>query len=140
MSAPNLLSKLKCQYTLTISLSCFAFLISAYESHYVFIYLSMIDQPKKQKEYANLLTSLSVEKLLTEDFVISKDHTKAETYPLSAFREAAERLGKVKKSELEIGRVWPKERFNGKEDSIILAEMIETIDQLLPIYQKLMEV
>ena len=99
---------------------------------YVFIYLSMIDQPKKQKEYANLLTSLSVEKLLTEDFVISKDHTKAETYPLSAFREAAERL--------EIGRVWPKERFNGKEDSIILAEMIETIDQLLPIYQKLMEV
>ena len=106
---------------------------------YVFIYLSMIDQPKKQKEYANLLTSLSVEKLLTEDFVISKDHTKAETYPLSAFREAAERLGKVKKSELEIGRLWPKERFNGKEDSIILAEMIETIDQLLPIYQKLME-
>ena len=79
------------------------------------------------------------QKLLTEDFVISKDHTKAETYPLSAFREAAERLGKVKKSELEIGRLWPKERFNGKEDSIILAEMIETIDQLLPIYQKLME-
>ena len=107
---------------------------------YVFIYLSMIDQTKKQKEYANLLTNLSVEKLLTEDYVISKDHTKAETYPLSAFREAAERLGKVKKSELEIGRVWPKERFNGKEDSIILAEMIETIDQLLPIYQKLMEV
>ena len=32
------------------------------------------------------------QKLLTEDFVISKDHTKAETYPLSAFREAAERL------------------------------------------------
>lgn len=64
---------------------------------YVFIYLSMIDQPKKQKEYANLLTNLSVEKLLTEDYVISKDHTKAETYPLSAFREAAERLGKVKK-------------------------------------------
>ncbi|KST41585.1 DUF1054 family protein [Lactococcus lactis] len=80
------------------------------------------------------------QKLLTEDFVISKDHTKAETYPLSAFREAAERLGKVKKSELKIGRLWPKERFNGKEDSIILAEMIETIDQLLPIYQKLMEV
>lgn len=106
---------------------------------YVFIYLSMIDQPKKQKEYANLLTNLSVEKLLTEDYVISKDHTKAETYPLSAFREAAERLGKVKKSELEIGRLWPKERFNSKEDSIILAEMIETIDQLLPIYQKLME-
>ncbi|MEG2505542.1 MAG: DUF1054 domain-containing protein, partial [Carnobacterium sp.] len=36
--------------------------------------------------------------------------------------------------------LWPKERFHGKEDSIILAEMIETIDQLLPIYQKLMEV
>ncbi|MDM5146085.1 hypothetical protein ICE98_03222 [Lactococcus lactis] len=48
---------------------------------YVFIYLSMIDQPKKQKEYANLLTNLSVEKLLTEDYVISKDHTKAEIFP-----------------------------------------------------------
>merc|ERR1719249_96990 len=94
---------------------------------YVFIYLSMIDQPKKQKEYAELLTNLSVEKMLTEVF------------PLSAFSEAAERLGKVKKSELEIGRLWSKERFNGKDDSIILAEMIETIDQLLPIYQKIME-
>ena len=107
---------------------------------YVFIYLSMIDQPKKQKEYAELLTNLSVEKMLTEDFIISKDHTKAEFFPLSAFSEAAERLGKVKKSELEIGRLWPKERFDGKEDSKILAEMLETIDQLLPIYQKLMEV
>ena len=107
---------------------------------YVFIYLSMIDQPKKQKEYAELLTNLSVEKMLTEDFIISKDHTKAETFPLSAFSEAAERLGKVKKSELEIGRLWSKERFDGKEDSKILAEMLETIDQLLPIYQKLMEV
>lgn len=107
---------------------------------YVFIYLSMIDQPKKQKEYAELLTNLSVEKMLTEDFIISKDHTKAEVFPLSAFSEAAERLGKVKKSELEIGRLWSKERFDGKEDSKILAEMLETIDQLLPIYQKLMEV
>lgn len=107
---------------------------------YVFIYLSMIDQPKKQKEYAKLLTNLSVEKMLTEDFIISKDHTKAEVFPLSAFSEAAERLGKVKKSELEIGRLWSKERFDGKEDSKILAEMLETIDQLLPIYQKLMEV
>ena len=107
---------------------------------YVFIYLSMIDQPKKQKEYAELLTNLSVEKMLTEDFIISKDHTKAEVFPLSAFSEAAERLGKVKKSELEIGRLWPKERFDGKEDSKILAEMLATIDQLLPIYQKLMEV
>ncbi|TKV20341.1 DUF1054 family protein, partial [Citrobacter sp. TBCS-11] len=51
---------------------------------YVFIYLSMIDQPKKQKEYAELLTNLSVEKMLTEDFIISKDHTKAEVFPLSA--------------------------------------------------------
>lgn len=107
---------------------------------YVFIYLSMIDQPKKQKEYAELLTNLPVEKMLTEDFIISKDHTKAEVFPLSAFSEAAERLGKVKKSELEIGRLWSKERFDGKEDSKILAEMLETIDQLLPIYQKLMEV
>ena len=107
---------------------------------YVFIYLSMIDQPKKQKEYAELLTNLSVEKMLTEDFIISKDHTKAEVFPLSAFSEAAEGLGKVKKSELEIGRLWSKERFDGKEDSKILAEMLETIDQLLPIYQKLMEV
>lgn len=77
---------------------------------YVFIYLSMIDQPKSKKEYANLLTSLSVEKLLTEDFVISKDHTKAETYPLSAFREAAERLGKVKNLN------WKLDGFGLKKD------------------------
>ena len=39
------------------------------------------------------------QKLLPEDLVISKDHTTEESYPLSAFGETAERLGKVKKSE-----------------------------------------
>lgn len=50
------------------------------------------------------------QKLLTEDFVISKDHTKAETYPLSAFREAAERLGKVKNLN------WKLDGFGLKKD------------------------
>ena len=62
---------------------------------------------KKQIEFQN-------EK--TEDCVISKDDTISETYTLQQFREAAERLGKVKKSELKIGRLRPKERFNCKED------------------------
>lgn len=38
-----------------------------------------------------------------------------------------------------MGRVWKAERFDGQQDDVILQEMLETIDDLLPIYQKLME-
>ena len=103
---------------------------------YVFLYLSIIDQPKGQVEYAQKLSSaLSLPKV----FVLSKDHTRSEFYESSQLEEFVTRLKNVKKSELEMGRVWKAERFDGQQDDVILQEMLETIDDLLPIYQKLME-
>lgn len=103
---------------------------------YVFVYLSIIDQPKGQGDYAQKLSKL---KALPKDFVLSKDHTKTEVYDISFFPEFVERLKKVKKSELELGRVWKSSRFDGKENQVILKEMLETVDSLLPIYKDLME-
>ncbi|MCL2112872.1 MAG: DUF1054 domain-containing protein [Streptococcaceae bacterium] len=107
---------------------------------YVFVYLSIIDQPKAQKDYADrLLSNLTELEKLPSDFVISKDHTKAEFYDLSVLTETINRLSAVKKSEFEIGRVWSAEKFDGKHDENILTEMLETIRSLLPIYEQLME-
>lgn len=103
---------------------------------YVFLYLSIIDQPKGQVEYAQRLSSAFS---LPKDFVLSKDHTRSEFYESSQLEEFVTRLKNVKKSELEMGRVWKAERFDGQQDDVILQEMLETIDDLLPIYQKLME-
>lgn len=103
---------------------------------YVFLYLSIIDQPKGQVEYAQKLSSALS---LPKDFVLSKDHTGSEFYESSQLEEFVTRLKNVKKSELEMGRVWKAERFDGQQDDVILQEMLETIDDLLPIYQKIME-
>ena len=102
----------------------------------MFIYLSIIDQPKGQADYAQKLSS---DLSLPKDFVLSKDHTKSDFYGSSHLEEFVTRLKNVKKSELEIGRVWKAERFDGQQDDMILQEMLETIDDLLPIYQKIME-
>lgn len=102
---------------------------------YVFMYLSMIDQPKDQTKYAEALKNVE----LPQSFVVSKDHTKAEFFPNTEFSAARERFGKVKKAELEFGRIWEKSRFDGQQNEKIWSEMLETLDQLLPIYEKLMK-
>lgn len=103
----------------------------------MFVYLSIIDQPKGQAEFAKILSEISVK--FDEDFVISKDHTKAEFFSIPEFDSAVERLSKVKKSELEIGRIWKRERFDGSQDDKILSEMLQTVEDLLPVYRKLMK-
>ncbi|EKF51836.1 DUF1054 family protein [Lactococcus garvieae] len=103
---------------------------------YVFVYLSIIDQPKGQKDFAEKLGQLSA---LPEGFVLSKDHTKADFYEVNYFPEFVDRLKKVKKSELELGKIWEASRFDGVQDKVILQEMLETVDDLLPIYKQLMK-
>lgn len=102
---------------------------------YVFVYLSVIDQPKDQKNYAEKLAKI---KPFPNDFVFSKDHTQAQYFPIAEIEPAIERLKAVKKSELELGRIWEKSVFDDKQDQQILTEMKQTILDLLPIYQVLM--
>lgn len=103
---------------------------------YVFVYLSIIDQPKLQKEYAEKLRGVK----LPKGFALSKDHTKAEYFEVAEFEPALERLGKVKKSELEIGRVWKASEFSTKAKAELIDEMKVTVTDLIPIYRKLMEI
>lgn len=107
---------------------------------YVFVYLSLIDQPKGKSEMAEILLQEQKELLtLPSDFVISKDHTQPEFGPLSAEEliPTLERLQKVKKSEFEIGRVFTKESQFWADPQQALVKMLGTIDELLPIYRLL---
>ncbi|RZI48961.1 DUF1054 domain-containing protein [Lactococcus kimchii] len=107
---------------------------------YVFLYLSIIDQPKKQQKYAQCWQELLTTAQLPGDFVLSKDHTKAEFFQLDELPNALERLGKVKKAELEVGKIWPASRFDGQHDEEIEGEIREALRQLSSIYRQLMEV
>lgn len=107
---------------------------------YVFIYLSIIDQPQKQDEIAKfLIDNPHLLEDLPKNFVFSKDHTVARFYPLDneLLPQAIERLTKVKKSEFEIGKVYSSTLFNSTSKNELINDFIMTIRQLLPIYQLL---
>ncbi|MDR1568527.1 MAG: DUF1054 domain-containing protein [Streptococcaceae bacterium] len=110
---------------------------------YVFIYLSMIDQPKGQKAYAKYLLEHQVMfDELSNDFVYSINHTVKDFFPLEniGIESALKRLEQVKKSEFEVGKVYQREIFELKKEQEILNDFSKTITALLPIYQDLMNV
>lgn len=102
---------------------------------YVFLYLSMIDQPKAKVAYAEQLLKEKVK----GDFDLSKDHTLSEVLPMAELQSTLERFKKVKKSEFEIGKIWQSKEFSEKSDTILLNEMKGTVASLIPIYKKLLE-
>ena len=103
---------------------------------YVFVYLGVIDNPKQREHYAQKLLEI---RDLPSDFVVSKDHMNAEYFPISDYQAAAERLKTVKKADFEVGRIWSAERFKPSENEKILKEMRQTLIDLLPVYEKVME-
>ncbi|MFC4652013.1 DUF1054 family protein [Lactococcus nasutitermitis] len=112
------------------------FTLGIWKNH-VFLYLSIIDQPKRQQNYAEILSENLTD--LSKKFVLSKDHTKPDFTDLTELSKNIQRLKTVKKSEFQIGKVWTAEQFNRRQDEKILSEMLETIQQLSPIYDKLMK-
>lgn len=105
---------------------------------YVFMWLSCIDQPKNEQAIAQaLLDNQQVIAGLSPDFVLSGDHTQPKVEELSP--ENTERLLKrfrdVKKGEFQIGRIIKKEDPIWKEPEAAQAFMVETYEQLVPIYQ-----
>ncbi len=107
---------------------------------YVFMWLSIIDQPQDQKRYGQtLLTALPEIKQLPADFVINKDHTVASLLSLDEAESALERLVKVKKSEFQMGRVILRESPLWQEPKNALTEILATYRQLLPFYELLTE-
>ncbi|MDR0922094.1 MAG: DUF1054 domain-containing protein [Lactobacillales bacterium] len=104
---------------------------------YVFMYLSVIDQPKGKVAIAeSWLAHLDDFSKLSTDFVFSKDHTVPDYFPATSeeVEKALTRLRDVKKGEFEIGRVIPRgaEIFQTPEKARNF--MWETYKQLLSIY------
>lgn len=109
---------------------------------YVFMWLSCIDQPKNEQAIAQaLLDNQQVIAGLSPDFVLSGDHTQPKVEELSP--ENTERLLKrfrdVKKGEFQIGRIINKEDPIWKDPEAAQAFMVETYEQLVPIYQLAIE-
>ncbi|MBS7576616.1 MULTISPECIES: DUF1054 family protein [unclassified Enterococcus] len=109
--------------------------------NYVYLYLSIIDQPKSKMLAANYLAENPA--LLTQlpkQFVFSKDHTVPSFQSITepAFQQAILRFQNVKKSELEIGKVFLKSQFEATSDQQMITDFLNVIDQLLPLYQKLL--
>lgn len=107
---------------------------------YIFIWLSIIDQPKNQKEMAEiLLQNLTIFDSLPKDSMISLDHTKPELLPLTPenLKSALIRLNTVKKAEFQIGRVIKKESSLWHNPAKAMQYIEETYTSLFPIYDLL---
>lgn len=107
---------------------------------YVFMYLSIIDNPPKKEQMAQQLLHHNL--LLTqlpEDTVINIDHTK-DHYELvveTNIKHALERLKNVKKGEFQIGRVIKKESELWNEPEKAMEYMLATYRSLIPYYELL---
>lgn len=103
---------------------------------YVFLWLSVIDQPANKEQIAkHWLNNPHLFKKLPADFVFSKDHTKTDYFPIDTYEQALERLATVKKSELQIGRIF----FKQEIASFSKEKMLETYQSLLPLYHSLQD-
>lgn len=105
---------------------------------YVFMYLSMIDNPKNEKEIANgLLENIQVIRDLPSDFIYSVDHTKKEVF--SILNEKLEnditRFRDIKKAEFEVGRIIEKDSILWEDLDKAKQFLWETIESLMPVYK-----
>lgn len=109
---------------------------------YVFMWLSCIDQPKNEQAIAEkMLDQPELFSELSSDFKLSGDHTKAEVQELSS--ETVEKLlirfRDVKKGEFQVGRIIPKDSPLWKNPAKAKNYMLETYQQLMPIYQTIIQ-
>lgn len=109
---------------------------------YVFMWLSCIDQPKNEQAIAEkMLDQPELFSELSSDFKLSRDHTKAEVQELSS--ETVEKLlirfRDVKKGEFQVGRIIPKDSPLWKNPAKAKNYMLETYQQLMPIYQTIIQ-
>ena len=109
---------------------------------YVFMWLSCIDQPKNEQAIAEkMLDNLQLFSELSSDFKVSGDHTKVEVQDLST--ETVEKLlirfRDVKKGEFQIGRIISKDSSLWKNPAKAKSYMLETYQQVMPIYQAMIQ-
>lgn len=105
---------------------------------YIFMWLSLIDNPKNEKEIAQaFLDNQELFNKLPDDFYISLDHTQPEIQKLNEIdlEKSLVRFRDVKKGEFQIGRMIKKGDSLLKQPKKARAYMLETYELLVPLYQ-----
>lgn len=109
---------------------------------YVFIWVSIIDNPRHEYEMGQeLVDNPRNWKNLSDDYVVSKDHTIREVMPATAenVEKILDRLLNVKKGEILIGRIIPTDGELLDDANKQKAFIEETFDAILPIYKQLLD-
>lgn len=105
---------------------------------YIFMWLSFIDNPKGEKSMAEaMLQHVAFFDTLPMDFQVSLDHTQPATIPLKEtdLIKNLERFRDEKKGEFQIGRIIVKTDPLLKQPIKARKYMLNTYQQLLPLYQ-----
>lgn len=117
------------------------FQLGLFEDH-LFIWFALIyEAPNKAEIAKEFLTDYDDLKSLPSDFVISLDHTKNESFPVSDLTQSnLERFRDVKKAEFLIGKhITPDSDLLNDSDKFVDFTK-DTLDKLLPFYQKALSV
>lgn len=105
---------------------------------YLFMWLSLIDNPKNEKEIAQaFLENPSLFEQLDDDFYLSIDHTQPEIERLKEadLEKLLTRFRDVKKGEFQIGRIIRKTDDLLNDPKKAREYMLKTYEELLPLYQ-----
>ncbi|WP_153462482.1 YktB family protein [Sediminibacillus terrae] len=116
------------------------FQVGLFDDH-VFIWLALIyELPEKQTIAKTFLDEYDALKQLTEDFVVSLDHTKKAALPISDLSEEnLIRFRDVKKAEFLVGKHIAPDSPIAKDGNKFIKEVKRTCDTLLPFYKLAVE-
>ncbi|MCT2538107.1 DUF1054 domain-containing protein [Aquibacillus koreensis] len=111
------------------------FQVGLFDDH-VFIWLALIyELPNKTTIAKQYLEHFDEIKQLPGDFVVSLDHTKKESLPISDLSVAnLERFRDVKKAEFLVGRHLERDNHLLHDGDAFLKYIKNTIDTLIPLY------
>ncbi|WP_430602966.1 hypothetical protein IGJ02_000294 [Enterococcus sp. DIV0724b] len=105
---------------------------------YLFMWLSLIDNPKNEKEIAQaFLDNQALFEQLDDDFYLSIDHTQPEIERLNEadLEKHLTRFRDVKKGEFQIGRIIRKTDDLLNDPEKACEYMLKTYEELIPLYQ-----
>lgn len=109
---------------------------------YLFMWLSLIDNPKNEKEIAQtFLDNQELFEQLDDDFYLSIDHTQPmiERLQDADLEKHLTRFRDVKKGEFQIGRIIKKEDALLNDSGKAREYMLKTYQELVPFYQLAIE-
>ena len=105
---------------------------------YLFMWLSLIDNPKNEKEIAQaFLDNQALFEQLDDDFYLSIDHTQPEIERLNEadLEKHLTRFRDVKKGEFQIGRIIRKTDVLLNDPEKARDYMLKTYEELIPLYK-----